>query len=373
MNKIREGRKSKSAHKFEDNYGKKMIKVCKDCKMPKVECNCESIKEKAKKFKKELKESFYIRTIDHMGGSDDRQAWGIQPDLSRSAYNKLTQAFKNSKGKVTSEVISIVGNSEFGDWLKSVKGKTLVSAYLGGINVDQIAIGNKQDIERKTMSKLRESIRKLVYEVIAEASTTQIEQLIGKEAAIKYRKATGEVKTYFGRITKMSGENFYMGVLGKGLRAFKAANVLDVRPVSTEMFSDKQRTELDEMCQSKKQEKSIKESGRNIPKCFLHHYQGYTIVDKPFTIEVEKDGKPINNFSSIKAAKIWIDRKTRSQKDEGGPGSGKKSTGKINWPIQPDYRAKPTSKTKPKINWSGSKTPPGHGYEGGPKGRADKK
>jgi len=192
--KIKESRKSKVAHKFEDNYGKSMSKTCKNCRLPESSCTC----------------------IDEGGKGSGRKTNAF--NKTKNKQQKQAKAFQ----KVTNAMLKRTGTSA-------------------------------------NMPKLKEAIKSLIYETINEASSSQIEQLVGKEAAIKYRKASGEVKGYFGRITKMIGDSFYMGVLGKGLRAFKVANVLDIRPV-TGKFSEVQIAELDEMCGKVKEAKPGRKS-----------------------------------------------------------------------------------------------------------------
>ena len=105
---------------------------------------------------------------------------------------------------------------------------------------------HKKEVKKMaTLKEVREFIRATVKEALTEASVSQVQPLVGSEAAFKYRKATGEVKTYFGRISKINGENVYVGVLGKGLRNFKIANIISI---SKAQFEAKQMKELDEMC-----------------------------------------------------------------------------------------------------------------------------
>jgi hypothetical protein len=105
---------------------------------------------------------------------------------------------------------------------------------------------NYQILTETIMKK--STLKKAIYEmVLAEVSRQEVANLVDRkaEAAMKYRKATGEVKTYFGRFVKMNGENVYVGVLGKGIRSFKIASIQALSPAKLE---SKQKAELDEMC-----------------------------------------------------------------------------------------------------------------------------
>lgn len=80
--------------------------------------------------------------------------------------------------------------------------------------------------------------------MLTEMAVAQIKPLIGKEAAFKYKKASGETKTYFGRLVKINGDKLYAGILHKGLRNFLIANIVSISPAN---FSESQIKQLDKM------------------------------------------------------------------------------------------------------------------------------
>ena len=104
----------------------------------------------------------------------------------------------------------------------------------------------KNNVRRKPTKLRLSEFRQLIrHQLLIEASANEIQNLVGKEAAIKYKKKDGTVKTYFGRVTKTTRDSFFMGVLNKGLRKFYTDQVLSVSPTHLE---ESQIKWLDEHC-----------------------------------------------------------------------------------------------------------------------------
>lgn len=234
MKKLVEGRKSKKAIKFEDNYGKPMAKLCKDCGIPAADCSClktNPLKEKTVK----LKEANRMSDIQY-AKQDLNQAEQRLTDLERREGNNPNpiwkQRIKNARQEVEkckAEVKRLRNTKDSGQMKKQGYGKPRPDYAVG-------------------VGKIAETIRRLVKEVLAEASTSQIQGLIGQEAAIKYKKkSTGEVKTYFGRLRQIKGEHLLAFIVDKGPRSLIIANIQDIRPVAKESFSKDQLSQLKKM------------------------------------------------------------------------------------------------------------------------------
>jgi hypothetical protein len=121
---------------------------------------------------------------------------------------------------------------------------------------------NKESLKENTMKIKKSTLKKAIHEaVLIEVTTRELEQFKGKEIAMRYKKlSTGEVKTYFGRVARTSGENVYVGCLGKGLRAFRISNIQSINPVN---LKSEQIAELDEMCGTKHEDEVVNEAKKN--------------------------------------------------------------------------------------------------------------
>jgi len=199
------------------------------------------------------------KVLSALGDTATLAVSGMKVNLPTSFLNKpITWESKKLIESYESELkklyLSGATDEEYKDLAKKYN-KPISQVKKDYDKLENELLENKMKINKSTL-------KKVIHEtVLTEVAKQEVENLVSDkaEAAMRYKKAsTGEVKTYFGRFTKISGDNVYVGVLGKGLRAFKIANIQSIQHVKLEAA---QLAELDEMC-GKKEDEVVNEAKR---------------------------------------------------------------------------------------------------------------
>jgi hypothetical protein len=159
-----------------------------------------------------------------------------------------------------------------------------------------------------TRKELMKIIREEKMSLLKEASESEIERLKGKEVSMRYRKPSGETKTYYGRIinsNKAGRGSFFFGALSRGgddkggLKRFTTANVIALHPAS---LSEKAKLALDEMCKDECIDELCKEVAPKGWAGTVKHMKKHPEVDNPYALAnyMKDKGDTSHHFASGK-------------------------------------------------------------------------